>query len=58
MVTLTVVMAHVLLAIRLITHDMRTTYIINGKTVTGAASTVGVLCCAVDISVAQRCRGG
>ena len=58
MVTLTIKVAHVLLAIRLVAHDMRPAHVINSKAVARTTATVGVLGGAVDVGVAQGGCGG
>ena len=63
MIALAIKVAHVLLAIRLVAHDMRPTHVINGKAVAGTATAIGILGGAVDVAVAQgcgsrRCGGG
>ena len=52
MVTLAIQVAHVFLAIGLVTHDVQSGHIIVGKTMAGAAATVRVLSRAIDVGVA------
>ena len=56
MVTLAVEVAHVLLAICLVAHDMLPTHVINGKAVARTFTTVGILGCAIDVGVTQGGR--
>ena len=57
MVALAIQVTHMFLAIGLVAHDMQTGHIIVGKTVAGAAATVRMLGCAIDVGVAQRGAG-